>query len=99
MEQNPEAVAEAVDACEEARNRLIKLTSEYYSLKAQSKYLSPDQNSQGDSKDARNILLIDRLEEITQETKQLLPLIYPQVDIKPKLAAPRARRSRQPAEK
>ena len=99
MEQNTDTPSPESSACEEARAQLIKLTGEYYSLLTQCKNLAPDQNSQGDTKDARNILLIDRLEEITQETKQLLPSIYPQLDVKPKSAGPRLRRSRQSTEK
>src|SRR5271169_2988846 len=94
MEQDNEMPATGSADCEQARSQLIKLTSEYYSLLAQCKNIAPDQNSQGDSKDARNILVIDRLEEITQATKQLLPSIYPQLEMKSKPAQPRTRRSR-----
>ena len=96
MEPKQETVASS--ACEEARSQLIKLTSEYYSLLAQCKNLAPDQDSQGDTQDARNILLIDRLEEITQETKQLLPSVYPQLGINAKTPS-RSRRSRSQTEK
>ena len=95
MDDNAEPASETADTCEEARTKLIKLTSEYYSLLAQCKALAPDQDSQGDAGDIRNILLVDRLEEITQETKQLLPSIYPQMEIKqepPASAPPRSRR-------
>lgn len=98
MEQIQETVITESSACQEARSQLIKLTGEYYSLLAQCKNLAPDQNSQGDTKDARNILIIDRLDEITQETKQLLPSIYPQLDIKSKTPN-RNRRSRPAIEK
>jgi len=99
MEQNQETIVDNGSiASEQARTQLIRLTGEYYSLLAQCKTLAPDQNSQGNSQDARNVLLIDRLEEITQETKQLLPSIYPQLDLKTK-AASRARRARQSLEK
>jgi hypothetical protein len=98
MEQNQETPIEPESASEQARTQLIRLTGEYYSLLAQCKNLAPDQNSQGNSRDARNVLLIDRLEEITQETKQLLPSVYPQLDMKTKTVS-RSRRSRQSAEK
>ncbi|APV44514.1 hypothetical protein Dform_01182 [Dehalogenimonas formicexedens] len=98
MEQDQNSPAAEPLATEEARLQLIRLTSEYYSLRAQCNSLAPDQNSQGDARDARSVLIIDRLEEITQETKQLLPSIYPQLDIKIKPTT-RQRRSRQTAEK
>jgi hypothetical protein len=98
MEQSQETPVEPESASEQARTQLIRLTGEYYSLLAQCKNLAPDQNSQGNSRDARNVLLIDRLEEITQETKQLLPSVYPQLDMKTKTVS-RSRRSRQSTEK
>ena len=98
MDENQSSSVNEQSASEEARLQLIRLTSEYYTLRAQCKNLAPDQNSQGDAKDARNVLIIDRLEEITQETKQLLPSIYPQLDLKTKPGA-RSRRPRQNIEK
>ncbi|XUW99416.1 MAG: hypothetical protein TUN42_05820 [Dehalogenimonas sp.] len=98
MEQTQNSPAVEQSAAEEARLQLIRLTSEYYSLRTQCNNLAPDQNSQGNARDARNVLILDRLEEITQETKQLLPSVYPQLDIKVKTAV-RSRRPRQNAEK
>jgi hypothetical protein len=97
MDNDIEATPEFKLACSEARNHLIKLTSEYYSLRAQCKNTPMDQNSQGNLKDARNVIIVDRLEEIAQETKKLLPSIYPQIEIDPpKTAGARMRRSKMP---
>jgi hypothetical protein len=80
MPKNTEAKPDAEPAREEARKRLVDLTSEYYNMRLEYHKLSAGMVASSDSQgQMRSVLMAERLEEIVQETKRLLPLVYPQL--------------------
>ena len=84
MPNNIEVKSDAEQAREDARKRLIDLTSEYYNMRLEYHNLSIGMVARSDSQgQMRTVLMAERLEEIVQETKRLLPLVYPQLHSAP----------------
>ncbi len=80
MPKNIEAKPDAELAREEARKRLVDLTSEYYNTRLEYQKLSAGMVAASDSQgQMRSVLMAERLDEIVKETKRLLPVIYPQL--------------------
>jgi len=83
MENKTDVAQDPAASREQAQERLVELTGEYYTLRTQLQTLTSQGSSQKDSRgQMRSVLMVDRLDEIVQETKRLLPLVYPQLDQK-----------------
>ena len=82
MTTNIEVKKDAEEPGESARKRLVALTSEYYTLRSQYLKLSTGMISSSSSQgQMKSVLMAERLEEIIQETKRLLPVVYPHLHL------------------
>jgi hypothetical protein len=84
MEKEIEALLAAADRREEAQQRLIELTGEYYSLRDRYRDMSanPSAFNEHDGQ-IKSVLMAERLEDIASETKELLSTVYPQIKLEP----------------
>jgi hypothetical protein len=83
MENDVEVMPAEDKLREAAQARLIELTGEYYVLRDQYHCMALDPSAFNKHHgQMQSVLLAERLEEIAEETKKLVPVVYPQLEFK-----------------